>query len=126
MIFLLKKGKPVFTLMIALGLLMALPHPAALAALVPTGAALNSPNEAENREKVLQFLAREDVRAALLAQGIDPAEADARVAGLTDAEIAQIADRIDELPAGGFLGAVILVLVIVLLVVVILKLVGKI
>lgn len=126
MIFLLKKGKPVFTLMIVLGLLMALPHPAALAALVPTGAALNSPNEAENREKVLQFLAREDVRAALIAQGIDPAEADARVAGLTDAEIAQIADRIDELPAGGVLGAVILVLVIVLLVVVILKLVGKI
>jgi hypothetical protein len=48
------------------------------------------------------------------------------VAGLTDAEIAQIADRIDELPAGGVLGAVILVLVIVLLVVVILKLAGKI
>ncbi len=126
MIFLLEKCQPVFILMIALGLFMALPHPAALAALVPTGAALDLEKGMDSRAKVLQFLAREDVRAALIAQGIDPAEADARVAGLTDAEISQIADRIDELPAGGVLGAVILVLVIVLLVVVILKLVGKI
>ncbi|RPJ75325.1 MAG: hypothetical protein EHM15_03810 [Desulfobacteraceae bacterium] len=126
MIVLLKKGKPVFILMIALGLLISLPHPSALAALVPTDATLDLQNETESRAKVLQFLAREDVRAALIAEGIDPAEADARVAGLTDAEVAQIAERIDELPAGGILGAVILVLVIVLLVVLILKLAGKI
>jgi hypothetical protein len=126
MMYLLKKGKPVFILMIALGLLVSLPHPSALAALVPTGDALDPPSGAEGRETVLQFLAREDVRAALIAQGIDPAEADARVAGLSDAEIAQIADRIDELPAGGVLGTVIVVLLIVLLIVVILKLVGKI
>ena len=42
-------------------------------------------------------------------------------AGLTDAEINQIAGRLDELPAGGVLGFVILVLVIVLLVFLILK-----
>jgi hypothetical protein len=43
-------------------------------------------------------------------------EVEARVASLTDAEIDQFASRLDELPAGGVLGFVILVLVIVLLV----------
>ena len=125
MIRLLRKGRPVFILMTVLGFLLALPHPAAVAALIPTGAALDPQNETDNRAKVMQFLVREDVQAALVAQGIDPAEAAERVGGLTDAEVAQIAGRIDELPAGGILGVAIAVLLIVLLVVVILKLVGK-
>lgn len=125
MIRLLRKGRPVFILMTALGLLISLPHPSAVAALIPTDAALDLQNGIDPREKVMQFLAREEVRAALVAQGIDPAEAAERVAGLTDSEVAQIAGRIDELPAGGILGAAIAVLLIVLLVVVILKLAGK-
>jgi hypothetical protein len=83
MICLLQKGRPVFILMIALGLLISLPHPAALAAMIPTGAALDPENGMDNREKLMQFLARGEVRAALIAQGIDPTEAAARVAGLT-------------------------------------------
>jgi hypothetical protein len=43
------------------------------------------------------------------------------VASLVDAEVLRIAERMDELPAGGMLGFIILVLVIVLLVVVILN-----
>lgn len=118
-----KRGRPVFFLMLVLAVVISVPHTAAVAALIPTDAATGSPQGKDNREQVRQFLAREDVRAALVAQGIDPAEADARVGGLTDAEVAQIVDRIDELPAGGVLGFVIVVLVIVLLVIIILKLV---
>jgi hypothetical protein len=118
-----KRGRPVFFLMIVLALVVSLPHPTAMAALISTDAAAGSPQGSDAREHVRQFLAREDVRAALVSQGIDPVEADARVDSLTDAEIAQIADRIDALPAGGVLGLVIVVLVIVLLVIVILKLV---
>jgi hypothetical protein len=125
MIYWLRKRRPVLILMTALIGLISLPHPSALAALVPTGSALDPPAGMENREKVRQFLAREEVRAAIIAQGIDPAEADARVAGLTDTEISRIAERIDELPAGGILGTAIVVLLIVLLTVLILKLVGK-
>jgi hypothetical protein len=70
--------------------------------------------------------AREDVRTALLAQGIDPAEAQARIESLTDSELSQIASQIDKLPAAGDgLGLVIAVLIIVLLVIVILKVAGK-
>jgi hypothetical protein len=36
-----------------------------------------------------------------VALGVDPAEARARVAALTDDELAQVAGRLDALPAGG-------------------------
>jgi hypothetical protein len=121
MIELRKRGRPVFILMTALALLISIPHAPALAALVDTEAAGDSACGSDARARIYQFLAREDVRATLRAQGIDPLEAEARVASLTDAEATQIAGRMDELPAGGVLGFVILVLVIVLLVVLILK-----
>ena len=53
------------------------------------------------RENLNQFLKREDVQAIMTAQGISPAEAKARVDSLSDAEIMQIADKMDQLPAGG-------------------------
>jgi hypothetical protein len=121
MIGLRRNGQPVFILMTLLALLISIPHQSAVAALIETDAAMDSAAAMDARDRIRQFLAREDVRAALVAQGIDPAEATARVETLTDAEIYQIADRIDELPAGGVLGFVILVLVIVLLVVLIMR-----
>lgn len=121
MIDLRQRGRPVFILMIALALLVAIPIHAALAALVDTEAAVDSARGSDARARLNHYLARGDVQTALRAQGIDPLEAEARVASLTDAEIDQIAGRLDELPAGGVLGFVILVLIIVLLVFVILK-----
>jgi hypothetical protein len=116
-----KKGRPVYILMLALAVLVAIPYQAAFAALVDTEAAVDASSGNSARARLNAVLARGDVQAALRAQGIDPAEAEARVAGLTDAEINQIAGRLDELPAGGVLGFVILVLVVVLLVFLILR-----
>jgi len=121
MIGLRQRGRPVFILMIALALLISFPIHAALAALVDTEAAVDSVRGSDARARLNHYLARGDVQAALRAQGIDPLEAEARVASLTDAEIDQLASRLDELPAGGVLGFVIVVLVIVLLVFLILK-----
>jgi phage I-like protein len=121
MIGLRRKGRPVFLLMLALALSISLPYQAALAALVDTEEVMDPAKGNDMRARLNQYLAREEVQAALRAQGIDLVEAQARVASLTDAEIAQIASRLDELPAGGVLGFVILVLVIVLLVLVIMK-----
>jgi len=121
-----KKGRPVFILMAALALLVSIPCEPALAALIGTDTVIDSAGAAGVRERLNQLLAREDVRAALLAQGIDPAEAQARVESLTDSELAQIAGHVDKLPAAGDgLGFVILVLLIVLVVIVILKVAGK-
>jgi hypothetical protein len=121
MIILRRKGRPVHILMLALAVLVAIPYQAAFAALVDTEAAVDASSGNSARARLKAVLARGDVQTALRAQGIDPAEAEARVAGLTDAEINQIAGRLDVLPAGGILGFVILVLVIVLLVFLILK-----
>ena len=121
-----RRGQPVFMLMTVLALLIAIPHPSALAALITTDVANDLVQGREARERIMRFMAREDVRAALVAQGIDPDEADARVATLTDSEIAQVDGQIEKLPAGGFLEFAIAVLIIVLLVIVILKVAGKI
>jgi len=121
-----RKGQPVFFLMITLALLISIPYQSAVAALIGTETAMNPANGADVRERLKQYLSREDVRTALLAQGIDPAEANARIESLTDSELSQVAGQIDKLPAAGDgLGLVILALLIVLLVIVILKVSGK-
>ena len=43
---------------------------------------------------------RDDVRAQMEALGVDRAEVVARLASLSDAEVREIAGRLDELPAG--------------------------
>jgi hypothetical protein len=121
-----KKGRPVFILMVALTLLISIPCEAAFAALIGTETVVDSAGAAGVRERLNRLLAREDVRCALLAQGIDPAEAQARVDSLTTSELSQLAGHVDKLPAAGDgLGIVIGVLLIVLLVLVILKVAGK-
>ena len=115
----------IFMALVALSI--ALPCHYALAALVPTDSVADSAGAAGARGRVMQALAREDVRAAFAAQGLDPEEVQARVAGLTDAEVRQIAGQLDQLPAGGNAwAAAVLVLVIVLLVILILKVSGHI
>jgi hypothetical protein len=67
-------------------------------------------------ERVDRFLAREQVRDLLLAQGVAQEDARARVAALSDTELAMISRQLDELPAGAgglaVIGAVFVILVI--------------
>jgi hypothetical protein len=104
-------------------LLISTPYQSAIAALIDTETVLDEGQSQEARDYIKQLLAREDVRSALIAQGIDPLEAEARIASLSDSEIIELADQIENLPAGqGALGVVIAVLVIIVLVLVIMKL----
>ena len=68
------------------------------------------------RGRVLAFLEREDVRRALESQGVSGADAEARVAALTDAEIIEINNKIDQLPAGGDVLGVLFAVFVILLV----------
>jgi len=52
------------------------------------------------RVQVTHFIDRSDVASRLQALGVSPQLAQERVAALTDAEAAALADRIDRLPAG--------------------------
>ena len=96
------------------------PLPAVQAAMVSTESVISQSEINAERERVLNLLARDDVRAQMEALGVDPAEAAERVAGLSDSEVQQIASRLDELPAGqdaagAILGAVLAILVILLI-----------
>jgi hypothetical protein len=69
-----------------------------------------------SRDKVNQFLARDEVRQAMLGQGVTPDAAMARVAAMSDSEVAQLAGRVDQAPAGGDVLGVLFTVFIVLLV----------
>ena len=53
------------------------------------------------RERVKSFLDRAEVRERLLALGVNSQAAIARVDALSDEEVAALAGRLDQLPAGG-------------------------
>jgi hypothetical protein len=120
-----RNSRAIGVAMIILTLMTAVPYQTALAALIGTETVLDAANSTEMRDRVKGFLAREDVRAIFIAQGIDTQEAQARIDSLTDSEVEEISHQIEQLPAGGdAIGVVIGLLIIVLLVVVIVKLVN--
>jgi hypothetical protein len=69
----------------------------------------------QDRAIIVAALSREDVQAALVARGIDPAQAQDRVAALTDEEASMVASQLDTAPAGGIIGAIVLVFLVLLL-----------
>jgi hypothetical protein len=86
-------------------------------AAAPARAVMLAAEPGPQQQRVLGFLERTDVRAELAAQGVDLGEARLRVAALTDAEAAELAGRIDSLPAGGIgvLGVALVVFLVLLL-----------
>src|SRR5262249_52106344 len=108
--------------LIALFLITTVPLAPARAAFIGTEDVLQQRDLSADRERVARFLQRPDVRQQLAALGVDPREADARVAALSDQEIVKIAGRIDQIPAGQGFEAALVVALIILLVVLIFKL----
>lgn len=91
---------------------MAVPLPSQ-SAMLATDSALG----AAQRDQISRLLDRADVQSRLEAYGVKADDVKARVAALSDAEVAQLAAQIDSLPAGGdsILGLVVLVFVILLI-----------
>lgn len=74
--------------------------------------------------KIDDFLAKQEVQEKLAALGVSNADIKERIAKLTDEEIAQINQKIDELPAGGDVGAVVGVLAFIFIVLLITDILG--
>jgi hypothetical protein len=103
-----------FRRFIASLLIVALVTPfSAHAGLVATEAVIKT----GHHERIASLLDRADVQAQLQAHGVTPADLKARVAALTDEEAAELAARIDSLPAGGvdILGAILVVFLVLLI-----------
>jgi hypothetical protein len=90
---------PVAHLMAAVMFLTSLPLGVAQARLITTEEILTQAAPGD-RERVAAFLEREDVRQQMGALGVDPDEALAQVASLSDEEVRQISGHLDNLPAG--------------------------
>jgi hypothetical protein len=88
----------------------------ARAELVGTLQAVESSTRTQDLAQVGAALAREEVRMQMSALGVDPAAIDARVARLTDPELRTLAERMQQMPAGGDALAVIGIVFLVLLI----------
>ncbi len=85
------------------------------AAMIGTEQVHNAAAARENHARIAAALDRPEVVAQLEQLGVNKADAQARVAALTDDEAASLAGRIDSLPAGGdVVGALVLIFVILL------------
>lgn len=86
------------------------------AAMIGTEQVHAAGNTEQNHAKIAAALARPDVAAQLEKMGVNPVDAQQRVAALSDAEAAKLAGQIDSLPAGGdgIIGALLLIFFVLL------------
>ena len=92
--------KPTSIFLVIICLLVSTSYQSATAAMVGTEKFLQTGDNQNSRDYLHQMMDREEIKNALIAQGIDPLEARLRIQSLTDDEIQLIADRFDELAAG--------------------------
>lgn len=89
--------------------------PVAQASMIGTQAVVEQEQLELQRSELKQFLARDGIRGQLIAWGVDPDAAQARVDSLSAQEVSQMSERMQELPAGGdALGAVVFVFLVLL------------
>jgi Family of unknown function (DUF6627) len=108
-------------LLIAAIFALGLRIPVANAAMVSTAELAHATASRADRARLSAFLDRADVQKQLQALGVDPAQAKARVASLTDGEVKMLNAKLNQLPAGGdgvigtVVGAVVLIFIILLI-----------
>ena len=93
----------------------------AKAQMIGTGTVIAAQKQEANRERVTAFLGRDDVQQAMVLRGVDAAEAQKRVASLSDSELTKISQAMEQLPAGGdggigtLVGALLFIFVVLLI-----------
>jgi hypothetical protein len=93
----------------------------AYAGMISTGDAVTQMTRAQNQEKVVRFLTRDDVKNQMVKFGVSPEEATRRVASLSDAELKKVAGEIDHSTAGGDLTGILIVVLVVVLIIYLIK-----
>ena len=85
------------------------------AGMIDTQSLVQAHNLEESRARISQLVSQEKVSNKMLELGVDPADIQARIAALTDNELHQLEQRLDQMPAGGVLATIGLVFVILLI-----------
>ena len=117
--------KPVGLFLAVFMFILSGPFQSAMATMIGTESAINADHAQNAREYLKSLLAREDIKNALLSQGIDMREAEKRIASLTDEEAIYVADQLQDLPAGGsFLTTLLIVIFLVFVILLITDITG--
>ena len=98
--------------------------PAAQAQMIGTDAVAGADEVEVQRDEILTLLERDEVREQLVAWGVDPADAEARVEALTPAELQALSERMEQDPAGAGVGSVVGAALIIFLVLLITDILG--
>ncbi len=104
-------AKTICRLLIAL--MVWTPFQAAQAGMIGTDQVATTSSSQADRSAVLSFVSRADVTGQLQSMGLDAATAKDRVAAMSDQEVAYIAGKINNLPAGADTAGVILIILII-------------
>jgi hypothetical protein len=111
--------------MATLMLLISMPSPPVLAAMISTDTVMDGTKAQKAREYLKGIISRQEVQDYFISQGIDPLEAQKRVDSLSDSEAIELANHAEQLPPGGSaLGIVVGAVVIVFLVLLITDILG--
>ncbi|GAC32984.1 PA2779 family protein [Paraglaciecola polaris] len=76
---------------------------------------LNQAQYQFNKQQVLSMVDSQDVLTQLEALGVSPADAKARINNMTQSELSALNEQMNNMPAGGIVGAIVTVLVVVAL-----------
>ena len=93
----------------------------AKAQMIDTNTVIASQQQEASRDRITAFLGRHDVQQVMVQRGVDAAEAQIRVASLSDSELTKISQAMDQLPAGGdggvgtVIGAAVLIFLVLLI-----------
>lgn len=112
-----------FTGMLCLGVVLTTAPLTVQAEMIGTERMVASQQRADDLEAVTAFMSRADAVAQMEQLGVDPVDARARVASLSDTELSRLAQNVREQPAGAD-GGLFVVLGVVFVVLIILELVG--
>ena len=113
--------KLVVTLMVCNILILGL-TPAVEARIIGTQEALQMTQREEQLARISRIFFRSEVQKQMLAYGVEPKNVKDRLAVLTDEELRQLANRLQDMPAGG--DSVLAVVGLIFVVLIILELVG--
>ncbi|HBX56810.1 PA2779 family protein [Pseudomonas sp. UBA2684] len=93
-------------------LLMVTQVPMANAAMIGTAEVLAEQQQQIDRQQLLSMLDDQGVQEKLQSMGVERTQVEERINSLTSAELAQFNQQLEEAPAGGIIGIIVLFLVI--------------
>ena len=101
MIFIEKTLRPTSIVLTIVLVLVPAFYQSVSAAMIGTETVLRPNHHQNTRDCLHDLISREDIQKILVARGINPHEAKARIDGLSDDELEMISEKIADLPAGG-------------------------